>query len=128
MKLNLIILLLFQLKFRENMPCKGNEIKKLNTYLEQIRSKLVECHQELQLKNQTITAEAIKNKFLGIEEKEYSLMNLFDYHNEEMKSILEWGTMKNYYTTKTYFQLYIKEVLHISDIYLSEALLSGGTS
>jgi integrase len=99
---------------------KSEEIKAFNTYLEQIRSRMVECYQQLQLKKQLITAEAVKNKFLGIEEKEHSLMSLFDYHNEEMKNILEWGTMKNYYTTKTYFQLYLKEVLHTSDIYISQ--------
>ncbi|HEY4784663.1 MAG TPA: site-specific integrase, partial [Bacteroidales bacterium] len=99
---------------------KGEEIRTLNTFLEQIRSRMVECYQQLQLKKQLITAVAVKNKFLGNEEKEHSLMSLFDYHNEEMKNILEWGTMKNYYTTKTYFQLYIREVLHTSDIYLSQ--------
>jgi integrase/recombinase XerD len=99
---------------------KGEEIKALNTFLEQIRSRMVECYQQLQLKKQLITAVAVKNKFLGIEEKEHSLMSLFDYHNEQMKNILEWGTMKNYYTTKTYFQLYLKEALHTSDIYLSQ--------
>ncbi|HEY4785994.1 MAG TPA: site-specific integrase [Bacteroidales bacterium] len=99
---------------------KGEEIKALNTFLEQIRSRMVECYQQLQLKRQLITAVAVKNKFLGIEEKEHSLMSLFDYHNEQMKNILEWGTMKNYYTTKTYFQLYLKEALHTSDMYLSQ--------
>ena len=95
---------------------KGDEIRMLNTYLEQIRSRMVEGYQQLQLKKQLITAELIKNKFLGIEEKEHSLMSLFDYHNQEMKNILEWGTLKNYYTTKRYFELYIKEVLRTSDI------------
>lgn len=99
---------------------KGDEIRMLNTYLEQIRSRMVEGYQQLQLKKQLITAELIKNKFLGIEEKEHSLMSLFDYHNQEMKNILEWGTLKNYYTTKRYFELYIKEVLRTSDIYLSQ--------
>lgn len=99
---------------------KGDEIRNINTILEQIRSRMVEYYQELKLKKVLVTAEAVKNKYLGIEEKEHSLMSLFDYHNEEMKSILEWGTMKNYYTTKTYFQLYLKEVLHTSDIYLSQ--------
>jgi site-specific recombinase XerD len=99
---------------------KGDEIRNINTILEQIRSRMVEYYQELKLKKVLVTAEAVKNKYLGIEEKEHSLMSLFDYHNEEMKNILEWGTMKNYYTTKTYFQLYLKEVLHTSDLYLSQ--------
>jgi integrase/recombinase XerD len=99
---------------------KSEGIKILNAFLEQIRSRMVECYQQLQIKKHLITAEGIKNKYLGIEEKEHSLMNLFDYHNEEMKNILEWGTLKNYFTTKKYFQLYLKEVLKTSDIYLSQ--------
>ena len=98
---------------------RGLEVRALNTFLEQVRGRLTECYQELQLKKKLVTADAIKNLFCGVEEKEHSLMGLFDYHNEEMKNILEWGTLKNYFTTKTYFQLYLKEVLHTSDIYLS---------
>lgn len=99
---------------------KGEEIRMLNTYLEQIRSRMVECYQQLQLRKLLITSDSVKNRFLGIEEKEHSLMNLFDYHNQEMKNVLEWGTLKNYFTTKTYFQLYIKEVLLTSDLFLSQ--------
>ncbi len=99
---------------------KGEEIKSLNTYLEQIRSRMVECYQNLQLKKQPITAEAIKNLFLGVKEKEHTLMNLFDYHNEQMKYSLENNTLLHYNTTKTYFQNYLKQSLKISDIYLSE--------
>jgi len=98
---------------------KTDDLKRLNTNLEQIRSRLVECYHELQIKKQLITPEAIKSKFLGTEEKEHSLINIFDYHNEQMKNILEWGTMKNYYTTKSYFQLYLKDTYHTQDIYLS---------
>jgi hypothetical protein len=99
---------------------RSEELKAFNTYLEQIRSQLVGCYQELQLKKIPITAETIKNKFLGVDKKEHSLLSLFDYHNEEMKNMLEWGTLKNYYTTRSYFQLYLKESLHVSDIYLSQ--------
>ena len=35
---------------------KSEELRQLNTYLEQIRSRLVVCYQELQLKNKLITA------------------------------------------------------------------------
>ncbi len=47
-------------------------------------------------------------------------MSLFEYHNREMKNVLEWGTLKNYFTTATYFKRYLNKVLHTSDIYLSE--------
>ena len=99
---------------------RSEEISSLNTYLERIRGRLTECYQELQLEKAFITAVGIKNRFLGIEEKEHSLINVFDYHNSEMKNLLEWGTLKNYYTTQKYIQMYLKQILRTSDIYLSQ--------
>lgn len=96
------------------------EFKSLNNYLEQIRARLVECYQTLQLERKLITAEAIKNKFLGNEEKHHSLISLFDYHNITLKNTLEWGTMKNYGTTKKYVELFLKEDRKTSDVFLSQ--------
>lgn len=96
------------------------EAKKLNTYLEQVRARLTECYQELNLKNQIITAEAIKNLYLGIKEQENTLMQVFDYHNTEMKTTLEWGTLKNYFTTRRYIEEYLKQHLKTSDIFLTQ--------
>jgi len=50
---------------------KSEEIRNLNTYLEQIRSRLTECYQQLTLKKQMVTAVAVKNLFCGFEEKEH---------------------------------------------------------
>lgn len=99
---------------------KSDEIRSLNTYLEQVRSQLTECYQELSLKKKMVTAEAIKNLFCGVEEKEHSLMAVFDYHNTEMKTTLEWGTLKNYFTTRRYIEEYLKAHLKTSDVFLSQ--------
>ncbi|WP_111444346.1 site-specific integrase [Breznakibacter xylanolyticus] len=96
------------------------EARKLNTYLEQVRSRLTECYQELLLKKQIITADAIKNIFCGVKEKENTLLSVFDYHNKEMKSTLEWGTLKNYFTTRRYIEEFIQSQMKTSDIYLSQ--------
>jgi len=100
---------------------KGNndDIRLLNTHLEKVRAQLVGYYQELQLKKKFISSDAIKNLFLGIGEKEYSLMNLIEYHNTEMKTVLEWGTLKNYFSTKKYIQMYLNEKIRTSDIFLS---------
>jgi site-specific recombinase XerD len=99
---------------------KTDEIRNLNTYLEQVRSRLTECYQELVLKKKQITADAVKNLFCGLEEKEHSLMSVFEYHNTEMKTLLEWGTQKNYFTTRRYLEEFLKAKLRTSDIYLSQ--------
>jgi len=99
---------------------KSEEIRCLNTYLEQIRSRLTECYQELTVKKKLVTAEAVKNLFCGFEEKEHSLMSVFEYHNTQMKTTLEWGTQKNYFTTRRYVEEYLKARLKTTDIYLSQ--------
>ena len=99
---------------------RAEDVRALNTFLERIRGRIIECYQELQINKVLISAAAVKNKFLGIDEQEYSLIKLIDYHNTEMKNILEWGTLKNYFTTKKYIQMYLKQSLKTSDIYLSQ--------
>ncbi|MDF1548459.1 MAG: site-specific integrase [Bacteroidales bacterium] len=99
---------------------KSKEIRDLNTYLEQIRSRITECYQQLVLKKRPVTAEAVKNLFCGFGEKEHSLLSIFEYHNAEMKTTLEWGTQKNYFTTKRYIEEFLKSKHKTSDVYLSE--------
>lgn len=96
------------------------EIKTLNHYLEEVRSKIMRCYQETQLEKQLITAETIKNKFLGIDQQEHTLCSLTNYHNAQTKDLLTWGTLKNYFTTQKYIQLFLKERFKSSDIFLSE--------
>src|SRR5258705_86929 len=55
-------------------------IKALNHYLEEVRSNLVGCYQEMQVQKQLITADGIKGKFLGTDQKEHSLGKLMNYH------------------------------------------------
>lgn len=96
------------------------EMAQLNTYLEQIRSRLTECYQELQLKKKLITARGIKSLFLGSDDNQYTLTKLVAYHNETMKTVLAIGTLKNYETTEKYILEYLRSKKGTSDIYLSE--------
>ncbi|HZK95787.1 MAG TPA: Arm DNA-binding domain-containing protein [Prolixibacteraceae bacterium] len=67
------------------------ENKQLNSYLEQLRSKMVLYYQELVLSKQIPTAEAIKNKFFGLEVPDMTLCKLIEYHNTNSKETLRWG-------------------------------------
>jgi len=53
----------------------------------------------------------VKPAFLNYDmpEVQHSLMWLIDHHNKIMKSVLAQGTMKNYYTTRSYLKLFIKK-------------------
>jgi site-specific recombinase XerD len=95
------------------------EIKSLNAYIEQVRADITNCYSELKIQKKVITAEAVKNLFCGIVPEERTLIWLVDYHNEQMQTFLEWGTRKNYSTTKKYIELFLKEVHKTSDVPLS---------
>ena len=99
---------------------KSPEIGKLNSYLEQIRSQLTECYQELVINKEIVTPEAIKNKFLGVEDSGETLKGLVEYHNTRMDSNLRWGTLKNYKTTEKYIEKFLTQKFKRNDIYLVE--------
>src|SRR5690606_11391801 len=96
------------------------EIKSLNLYLEEVRSMLVECYQQLKTSKQLITAQAIKSLYLGEAQSEHTLCKLMEYHNQNSTETLTPGTMKNYFTTDKYIKKYLKEKLGKQDIYLTE--------
>lgn len=67
-----------------------------------------------------MTVEDIKNAYLGLEKQQHSLLELIDYHNTHLKDMLEWGTLKNYFTTQNYVKGFLTERLRKKDIYLSQ--------
>ncbi len=96
----------------------GVEVKKFNSYLEQVRAQLTEANRELQVNKQLITPESIKAIYLGDSFDDHTMMELVKYHNNTQKNILAPGTMKNYYTTKKYIERFLKKKFKATDLYL----------
>lgn len=99
---------------------KNDSLKSLNSYLEEIRCKLTSSYQDFVLENEFVSADAVKNKFLGIEEQKHTLNSLMDYHNLHMIEVLATGTMKNYYTTEKYLKQFLNKQFKKEDLYLTE--------
>lgn len=94
--------------------------KALNQYLDRVYANLLDCHKQLIEESKYISARAIKARFLGEDEKNKTLMDLVSYHNQNMKSILKPGTLKNYYTTERYIKRFLRNKLRTNDIYLKQ--------
>jgi hypothetical protein len=90
---------------------KGNkeECKVLNRYLEQLRASYVACYREMTVSKKVITAESFKQVYFGKDDNDFTLCKLMNYHNQDMKETIAWGTLKNYFTTQKYLQKYLKE-------------------
>ena len=96
------------------------EIGRLNSYLEQIRSQLTNHYQELVANKKSVSPEAIKDLFFGIDESSKTLKELIEYHNTHQDENLKNGTLKNYFTTSRYINVFLKKKLKRDDIYLHE--------
>lgn len=101
---------------------KGNDqdTRLINSFINEMRSKLYECKRQLILEQKIITPDAIWNKFQGKNENDHTLLTVIQYHNDNMKHTLAWGTAKNYYTTQKYVVEFLKLKLHVSDIHLGQ--------
>ena len=100
---------------------RGNkqESRLLNRYLDQVKNRIYEAHDELVKEKAFICAQSIKARFLGEDNEEYSLLTLVDYHNTQMSESLSYGTLKNYFTTQKYIKFFLNKK-KIQDIYLSQ--------
>ena len=106
----------------DNGKAKGNSevARTINNYIKQIEAKIFEHYREKLAKNELVTADGLKNAYLGISANQQSLVSLINYHNDIMKTQLEWGTLKNYGTTQKYITMFMEKHLRTSDVYLSQ--------
>ena len=104
---------------REFIVSRTPEAKQTNKFIYDTRYRLMECYQQLLLEHKVVTPHAIKELYLGETKVENTLLGLINYHNTNMKQVLAWGTLKNYFTTERYIQLFLKQKYKNADIFLS---------
>ncbi|MFK5880405.1 MAG: site-specific integrase [Flavobacteriaceae bacterium] len=94
--------------------------RRLNEYLDQVYSKLIQSYQDLKFKGQLITAELIKAEYLGENDNSRTLQNLLDYHTKKTEGILAKGTLRNFGVTQGYINKFLNNERNTTDIYLKE--------
>lgn len=105
---------------------KGNseETRILNSYLNKVRNELHKHFNLLEAKDEFISADTIKNSYLGINEEERSLIDTFEYHNKQMKDLIGIDVVKATYTkfetVLKKLKLYLKKHHKRSDLNLKE--------
>lgn len=97
------------------------ELKEVQEKVRQTRTEINSAYDNLRYNKEVLTADSIKT-FLesGGEEEQTTLLFLMNYHNTEVKKLLEPGTMKNYYSTERYVKEFLVKRKKRTDIYLSQ--------
>lgn len=98
----------------EAQRVKGTKIehKSLNAYLDMLERKVHEAKARLIEAGRLITAEALKNALLGIEEGTRTILDVFRDHNKQMEALVGTefspGTLERYKTSFDHTKSFIK--------------------
>jgi site-specific recombinase XerD len=103
---------------------RTTDIKELNTYLDIVTSKIYRHHKELIEDGDIVTAEKIKNKYLGKTVQDKTILNIFQEHNNQVKQLVGRdfapGTLVRYETVYRHLTNFIKAIYKVSDVELNK--------
>jgi site-specific recombinase XerD len=105
---------------KQKLMGKSPYAKELNQFLEQERSTLFQCYQDLRMEGAVISAETIKSRYFGDRDHLFSLEDIFEYHNNNMFSKLKRNTTRLYITSQNYIRGFVQKVYGRKDLYLKE--------
>lgn len=102
--------------------CNGTkeDAKSLNAYLDILQTKVYEVRRRLLEKNETITAERLRNTLKGTDGSARMIMKIFQQHNDEVKSLIgkdfSPATLERYKTSYDHTKSFMQWKYGFSDI------------
>lgn len=110
------------------LKTKDKVSTEINLYLDTVRAKFQNIHRQLEADNIEISAKEIRDRFCGVEEKQKTLIEVFEEHNKNIRQLIGKD-----YTLKTvirfegsvrYLQEFLQKEYKRSDINLKDIDLS----
>lgn len=96
------------------------DIRALNSYLYILHTKVNHAHQQLLIAGESITAEKLRNQFMGRAEKRYYVVALFIEHNEKVKALIgngfEENTLRSYRSSLKHLAEFVPHQYSIADM------------
>ena len=103
---------------------KSVATQKFNGLLDNLKASIIQHYRELSDRDTTVTAEKVKNAFLGLLTRNETLLDLFGKHNQDLKAQIGKGvsrdTYQKYVRTENRLKDFMKSKYNISDINLKE--------
>lgn len=103
---------------------KSAASQQLNGLLDNFRASITQHYRDISDREASVTAEKVRNAFLGLQTRNDSLLDLFRHHNENLEAQIGKGvsrdTYMKYLRTSTRLEEFMKYKYNISDINLKE--------
>ncbi|ANW96267.1 integrase [Wenyingzhuangia fucanilytica] len=106
--------------YKSKVRGNSNEARMLNQFLKEEESKIAKAYRELELEEKLITAQLVKARYLGTDQKHKTLQDLVSYHNQFVEKKIHKNTLRSYKTSQKYLFLYVNELLKTTDLYLKQ--------
>ena len=103
---------------------QSSDSKKLNALLNEINASVHKNYHELRHRDNYVTAEKVKNEFLGISDNFETLLDIFQKHNEDTLKLVgiskSAATYQKYEVTRKHIQKFLLLKYKLADISLKE--------
>lgn len=103
---------------------RTSEVVEINSIVDKVKSALFNVYNELLLTEVNVTAEKVKNHFLGGTTKDHILIKQFKRHNDDVEKLIgiskSKATYQKYEVTRKHLSNFIKEKYNQSDISFKE--------
>lgn len=103
---------------------KSKEVDAINSLLDAINASIHKVYYDLQILENNVNAELVKNRFLGLEVKNQTVLELFKRHNEDIEKQVginrTKATLQKYEIAYKRVSDFIQEYYHLSDISLKD--------
>lgn len=106
----------------ENGLAKGSneEAKTVNYFLDALKQKVYNYQQEIVMEGKDVNVETFKRKWMGIKEKEHTLLEIFKQHNDQLFTLLATDCSKathtKYKTTYDHTAAFLQWKYNLKDI------------
>ncbi len=98
----------------------SGEAKSINSYLDALKAKVYDYQQQLIREDEFVNAENMRNKILGIDKRSHMLIEIFQQHNDDIKTLIgkEYAsaTHVRYETSLKHTVSFLKWKYKVSDI------------
>lgn len=96
------------------------EARTINSYLDILKNKVYDIEKDMVNNNLQIDAATFKMKFLGVEQRQRMLLEVFENHNNKMKELVgsdfAQNTYKRYLTSLSHTKNFLKYQYNLKDI------------
>jgi len=104
---------------------RSKEASEINALLDETKAAIDRIYRDLLKRENNVSAEKVKNVFLGLETEHQYLLQVFDAHNQEKKSlsdknVISESTCDKYRITREHLAEFMKNEYNLSDISLKE--------